>query len=624
MNSGTSAGGIDAIGRQRAVNKFSIKVATVNGSGSQTSNGVLLRALFKMGIPVTGKNLFPSNIHGMPTWYIIRLSRDGFLAHRDEYEIAVCMNRDSLADDVSGVAPGGLVLYDDSFEVPGGREYVSYYPMPVKQLIRDAALPLALRDYLANMIYVGILAFLLNIELDEIEQAISWSFEGKTKPIELNLGMVRRAYAWAEQNTAPSVTFSAARMSGFNEGKLLMDGNTAAALGSIFGGVSVVSWYPITPSSSIADALNKYLPLLRSRPDDAATYAVIQAEDEIAAAGMVVGAGWAGARAMTATSGPGLDLMVEIIGLAYFAEVPMVVWDVQRVGPSTGLPTRTCQGDIQDAYYMSHGDTKHVVLFPASPKECFDFGVEAFDLAEELQTPVIVLSDLDLGMNLWSTDSPEYPSGSMRRGKVLTAEDLERLGGEWARYRDVDGDGICYRTLPGTRHKAAGYFTRGTGHDERARYSERADDWEENLNRLGRKFETAASMVPGPAMSLMDGAQVGIISVGSNDPAVFEARDILRAEGIDSSYLRVRALPIQDAIRDFLRAHDPVFVVENNYSGQLYQILLSEEPGCGRTLVSVARSNGLPLTAAWISGRIRERLRTVNVFQRALESEVSK
>ena len=330
MNNGTSAGSIGAVGRERAVNDFSIRVATVNGSGSQTSNGVLLRALFKMGIPVTGKNLFPSNIHGMPTWYIIRLSRDGYLAHREEHEIVVCMNRDSLPEDVTGLAPGGLVLYDDSFEVPGGREDISYYPMPVKQLIRDAALPFALRDYLANMIYVGVLAFLLHIELDEIEQAISWSFEAKPKPIELNMGMVRRAYAWAEQNTGRSTAFSVARMSGFNEGKLLMDGNTAAGLGSIFGGVSVVSWYPITPSSSIADALNKHLPRLRRLPDGAATYAVIQAEDEIAAAGMVVGAGWAGARAMTATSGPGLDLMAEIIGLAFFAEVPMVVWDVQR------------------------------------------------------------------------------------------------------------------------------------------------------------------------------------------------------------------------------------------------------------------------------------------------------
>jgi 2-oxoglutarate/2-oxoacid ferredoxin oxidoreductase subunit alpha len=593
--------------RPVVVNDFTLNIATVNGSGSQTSNGVLLRALFKMGIPVNGKNLFPSNIQGLPTWYVIRLSKHGYLARRDGYDIAICMNGRSFAEDMAGVAPGGVVLYDDALPIPVRREDVTYYAMPVNQLVKDANLPHDLRDYIANMVYVGALAFLLGIDLAEIQNAVDWNFNGKVKPIMLNMDMVNRAYQWAEQNLVKKDRFCVERMAGFNEGKVLVDGNTAGALGAIWGGLTFAAWYPITPASSLAEALTKYLPQVRCDPDnDKATFAIIQAEDELAALGMVIGAGWAGARAMTSTSGPGLSLMAEFAGLSYFAEVPAVIWDVQRIGPSTGLPTRTCQGDILSCYYLSHGDTRHVLLFPGTPAECFTFGGQALDLAERLQTLVLVLSDLDLGMNSWISERFAYPDKPIDRGKVLSAEDLERIGGSWGRYKDIDGDGIPYRTLPGNPNRAAGYFTRGTGHNEMALYTERPEDWERNMERLARKFETARELVPGPVLHAAPGARIGIISVGSNDPAVLEARDLLRAGGIDTAYLRLRALPIGQAVRDFMRSYDRIYVVENNHDGQLHKILLSEEPAVAPHLISVAHSDGLQLAAEWICGAIQQ------------------
>ena len=592
-----------------AVNNFSLSIATVNGSGSQTSNGVLLRTFFKMGIPVNGKNLFPSNIQGLPTWYVIRLSKDGYLARRDPYEVAVCMNNRTAAEDMAKVAEGGIVLYDDAIAIAARRPDVTYYPLPVSKLVKGANVAFELRDYIANMAYVGALIYLLDIDVAEIEAAVDWNFEGKRKPIDLNMEMVRRSYDWAQANLVKTDPYRVERMHGFNENKILIDGNAAAALGTIWGGVTVVGWYPITPASSVVDALNKYLPKLRTDPEtDKATFAVIQAEDELAAIGMVVGAGWAGARAMTSTSGPGLDLMAEIAGLAYFAEVPAVIWDVQRVGPSTGLPTRTSQADILSAYYLSHGDTRYPLLFPADPTECFEFGSLAFDLAERLQTLVMVLSDLDIGMNIWATDRFQYPEKPMDRGKVLDAEQLRALAGAWGRYKDVDGDGIGYRTLPGTPHPGAAYFTRGTGHTESATYSERPEDWEANLGRLARKFETARGLVPGPVVDAGGNPRIGIISVGSNHPAIIEARDLLAAAGIESSYMRLRALPINDTVREFMHGFEKVFVVENNYDGQLHQILLSEEPLCGGDLVSVARNNGLPLSAAWIAEQIQRKM----------------
>ena len=589
-----------------SVNDFVINVATANGSGSQTSNGVLLRALFKMGIPVNGKNLFPSNIQGLPTWYIIRLSKDGYLARRETTEVQVCMNGRTVAEDMEETSSGGIILYDDSLPVANQRKDVTFYPMPVKELVKAAQLPHSLRDYVANMVYVGVLTELLGIDPAEVEAALSWHFAGKEKPLRLNMDMIERAILWTREHVDPQNALRVERMTGFNEGKVLVDGNTAGALGALAGGLTLASWYPITPSSSLAESIDKYADTLRTDPDTGkATVAVIQAEDELTAMGMAVGAGWAGTRAMTCTSGPGISLMAEFAGLAYFAEIPAVIWDIQRMGPSTGLPTRTSQGDILPAYYLSHGDTRHVLLFPANPVECFEFGRTAFDLAEELQTLVLVLSDLDLGMNLHISDPFDYSDAPFKRGKVLTAEELTELGGSWARYRDVDGDGIAYRTLPGTKHNLAAYFTRGTGHNEYAFYSERADDWEQNLERLHRKFETARDMVPPPVIHEQEEASIGIISLGSNDAAVQEARARLVAAGQPTSYLRLRALPINDRVRGFIDSYEMIFVVEANYDGQLYKILTTEEPGQATKLHSIAKCNGLPLSARFIVEQIQ-------------------
>lgn len=591
--------------QRRIINDFNINVATANGSGSQTSNSLLIRSLFKMGIPVTGKNLFPSNIQGLPTWYNIRLSKDGYLARREAVEVMVCMNGATVAEDMASVAPNGIILYDEALPIAAKRPDVKYYAMPVKELVKAADLPFALKDYVANMVYVGVAAHLLEIEMDELRAALEWNFSGKPKPIAMNWNMLKSAYDWAVANLANDQPYRVERMSGWNEGKVLIDGNTAAGLGALYGGMTFLSWYPITPSSSLADAINTYAPTLRKDPETGkATYAVIQAEDELAAIGMVLGAGWAGARSMTATSGPGISLMAEFAGYAYFAEIPSVIWDIQRMGPSTGLPTRTSQGDLFAAYYLGHGDTHHPVLFPATPKECFEMAGTAFDLAERLQTLVFVLSDLDLGMNLWITDEFDYPETPLDHGKVLTAEDLRARGGKWGRYVDEDGDGIPYRTLPGTEHPLASYFTRGTGHNEYAGYSERSEDWENNLYRLRHKFDTARTLVPKPVIDDVEEAHVAIISLGSNDTAVQEARDRLRKAGVETSYLRLRALPISQTVCDFIASYDKVYIIENNFDGQLHKIMLTETPEYAGRLVSIAKCDGLPLSARFITESI--------------------
>ena len=591
--------------QRRIVNDFNINVATANGSGSQTSNSLLIRSLFKMGIPVTGKNLFPSNIQGLPTWYNIRLSKDGYLARREAVEVMICMNAPTVAEDMASVAPNGIILYDDALPIAAKRADVQYYAMPVKNLVKAADLPFALKDYVANMVYVGVAAYLLEIEMDEIRAAVEWNFKGKPKPIAMNWNMIEAAYNWAVENLANEQPYRVARLSGFNEGKVLIDGNTAAGIGALYGGVTFVSWYPITPSSSLADAITAYAPDLRKDPETGkATYAIIQAEDELAAIGMVLGAGWSGARSMTATSGPGISLMSEFGGMSYFAEIPAVIWDIQRMGPSTGLPTRTSQGDVLAAYYLGHGDTKHVVLFPSTPKECFEMAGTAFDLAERLQTLVFVLSDLDLGMNLWISEEFDYPDAPFDRGKVLTAEDLRDRGGKWGRYVDEDGDGITYRTLPGTDHPLAAYFTRGTGHNEYAGYSERSEDWEKNLFRLARKFETARTLVPKPVIDDVEEARIAIISMGSNDPAIQEARDRMRKAGVETSYLRLRALPISQTVRDYIASYDEVYVIENNFDGQLHKILLTETPEYATRLISIAKCDGMPLSARFITESI--------------------
>src|SRR5450432_619911 len=589
-------------------NDFAIVAATVNGSGSQTANTVLIRALFKMGIPVNGKNLFPSNIAGLPTWYTIRLSKDGYVARRDDYHVLVAMHKSTQVEDIQKLAPDGICIYPEDWKLKDLRTDVTYFPMPITSMAKESGADASLRDYVANMVYVGALTQLLGIDIEEIKNALSFHFSGKAKPIALNFGVVEKAFEFAQQNHARPENLRVERMNA-TTGKALIEGNSAAALGAIFGGVTVAAWYPITPSTSVIDSLKDYAAEMRVDPvTHESTCAIIQAEDELAAIGMVVGAGWAGARAMTATAGPGLSLMSEFAGMAYFAEIPAVIWDIQRMGPSTGLPTRVSQGDVLKAYFLSHGDTKHVVLLPGDMAECFEFGWTAFDLAEHLQTLILVLSDLDLGMNLWMTEPFQYPEKPFDRGKVLTAEDITRMNG-FARYRDDDNDGIGPRTLPGTEHPLAAYFTRGTGHNEFSQYSERPDDWENNLKRLQRKHDTARKLVPQPIDDIVSGAEIGIIAYGSSNPPVIEARDILRDEGIKTSYQRVRALPLGEATHEFLAKHNRVYVIDNNFDGQMAELVRLENPEFAMHITSLAHCDGLPLTARWIAQNIMEQER---------------
>jgi 2-oxoglutarate ferredoxin oxidoreductase subunit alpha len=584
------------------INDFSIVVATVNGTGSQTSNLVLLRALFKMGIPVNGKNIFPSNIQGLPTWYHIRVSHEGFTARRHTSEVLIAFNQATVKGDIADLPPGGVCIYNADWRDAPLRDDVTNYAIPVNQFLREADVRGKLRDYMANMIYVGAAAQLLRISLAEIEEALSFYFGRRQKLVDQNMNLVRLAYEWTADNIEKQDEYAVEPLD-LTGGQILITGNEAGGLGAIFGGATLVSWYPITPSTSLVDAMNDHLPLRANPETGETTCAVIQAEDELAAIGMVVGAGWAGARAMTATSGPGISLMTEFVGLAYFAEIPAVIWDIQRVGPSTGLPTRTSQGDITAAYFLGHGDTKHVLLLPGTVAECFEFGTTAFDLAEQLQTPVFVMSDLDLGMNNWMSRPFDYPTEPLKRGKVLTAAELDermKSGAGHGRYVDVDGDGVAYRTLPGNEHPRAAYFTRGTGHNPQAVYSERSEDWLENMGRLARKFETARQLVPPPVIDTVEGAEIGIIAYGTSLDAIIEARHRLAEAGVKTSFMRLRALPINGEVRDFIAAHDKLLVVELNRDGQLWEILKMELPDLATKLHSLAYLDGLPLTARWL------------------------
>ncbi len=586
------------------VNDFTLVVATVNGSGSQTSNLALVRAFFRMGIPVCGKNLFPSNIQGLPTWYTIRVNAEGHTANKLKADLLVAMNMATFREDLKDLKQGGVCFYDDRLTEPTDRPDVIFYPVPVRDLVIEAEPPKQLREYVANMVYVGVLTEILEIDIEEIRSALDTHFGGREKSVALNMKMIDLAASWVRDNLAKRDPYRVERMPK-DEELLLVDGNTAAALGAIYGGVTVASWYPITPASSLAETLEYYLPHLRSDPETGkATYAVVQAEDELAAIGMAVGAGWVGARAMTSTSGPGISLMSEFAGLAFFAEIPIVIWDVQRMGPSTGLPTRTSQGDVLPVRFLSHGDTRHTILIPAAPHECFEFGWRAFDLAERFQTPVFVLSDLDLGMNLWVSKPFQYPEEDMDRGKVLSAEELEKLG-DYGRYRDIDNDGIAPRTLPGTDHPLAAFFTRGTGHDERAIYSEKAQDWDANIERLWRKLESVRDVLPAPVVQYMDDTEVGIIAFGSTDPAIVEAREYLSAEGIETDYLRIRAIPFSKTVKEFIQEHECVYVIEMNTDGQMHQLLQLEWPELATKLVSLTKNNGLPLDADWSSEAVR-------------------
>ncbi|HMD90635.1 MAG TPA: 2-oxoacid:acceptor oxidoreductase subunit alpha [Anaerolineaceae bacterium] len=595
--------------RDPIVNNFSISISTVNGSGSATANSTILRALFKMGIPVNGKNIFPSNIQGLPTWYNIRLSKEGYLARLDNNDIVIAMNPTTFAREQQSIISGGVLFYADDIKFTIGRDDIISYAMPVKKLTKEANVPANLREYIANMVYVGVLAEMLGIDLDAIYQSLDLHFKGKKVPVDSNFEVVKSAAKWASENLVKKDIYRVEKMNG-TSGCIMADGNTAAALGAIYGGVQFAAWYPITPASSLAEELIQYLPTLRKDPlTGKTTYAVVQAEDEIAAIGMATGAGWGGLRSMTSTSGPGLSLMAEYLGMAYFAEIPVVVWDVQRVGPSTGLPTRTSQADLTFVNFVGHGDTQYIILLPGSVKECFEFGWRAFDIAERIQTPVLVLSDLDLGMNQWMSDKFEYPEVSMDRGKILWEDDMDKLlerlkGAEWGRYLDIDGDGIPYRTVVGNRHPKSVYFTRGTGHDEYGHYSEDPEVWERILNRIRAKFTTAKQYLPKPIIRKNDGAKFGIIAYGSVDPAVEEARDLLAKAGILTDYMRVRSIPFAPEVGEFIKEHSKNYVVEINRDGQLKQLLTLETPDYATHLIQTSHIDGLPLTARWVEEQI--------------------
>ncbi len=592
-------------GQQQIINNLSIQVATVNGSGSQTANLVLLRAIFQMGIPVSGKNLFPSNIAGLPTWFTIRASQHGFIARRRDSEYMVAMNPETAEEDVMTLKPGAACVYDERLNLKRLREDVIFYPVPFDQLVTPVCPDARLRKLVRNMIYDGILARLLGIEMEEIHKALQKQFKKKAKAAELNWNAARAGHEYAEKNLVKADPYKLERMNA-TAGKILIEGNAATALGALFAGVTVVTWYPITPSSSVCETLTEYMKRYRiDQETGKATFAIVQAEDELAALGMALGAGWAGARSMTSTAGPGISLMAEFVGFGYYVEIPAVIFDIQRVGPSTGLPTRTAQGDIISTALLSHGDTMHPMYLPCSVSECFSMAMDSFNLAEELQTPVFVMSDLDLGMNTWMSEPFEYPTKPISRGKVLSAEQVRQMGG-FQRYKDVDGDGIGYRTLPGTPDRLCGWFARGSGHNEKAIYSERPDVYVNNMDRLAHKFETARTKMPPPVVVHGATNEVGIIAYGTSHWAIEESLGQLRREyKIDAGYCRLRAFPFTREVHDFINRYERVYVIDQNRDAQMLGLLRLE---CSAEEISKLRSvrhyDGLPIDARSVTDEI--------------------
>jgi len=587
--------------RQRVTNDFSINVATVNGSGSQSANSVLLKSIFGMGVPVSGKNLFPSNIAGLPTWYTIRASKDGYVARKRESEVLVALNPDTAKEDALALPTGGVAIYEEKLDLKQYRNDVVFYPVPLDKITAAICPEAKLRKLVKNMVYVGAVAQILQIDLGVVESNLKRQFSKKPKVFDLNFGAVKAGFDYAQTTFTKQDPYYIEAMDE-TKGKIIIDGNAACGMGAVFAGVTVVAWYPITPSTSVVEATADLLKKFRVTPEGKATYAVVQAEDELAAIGMVLGAGWAGARSMTATSGPGISLMAEFTGLGYYAELPGVIFDVQRTGPSTGMPTRTSQADLLSTAFLSHGDTKHIVLLPGNVKECFEFGCQAFDLTERLQTPVFVLTDLDLGMNNWMSEQFDYPEKPQDRGKVLSKEDLDRLGG-FARYRDVDGDAIGYRTLPGTMHPKAAYFTRGSGHNDAAGYTEKPDEYQEVMDRLVRKFESARKLVPGPVTVKQGSSKIGFLAYGTTDFALRESMDQIKKEfNKDVDYMRIRAYPFAHEIHDFVASHERVYVVEQDRDAQLASLLKLDLPAEQvAKLRSILHYNGLPLDARTIT-----------------------
>ena len=587
------------------INDLSIEVATINGSGSQTANQVLMRTIFQMGVPVSGKNIFPSNIAGLPTYFQIRAHHAGYSARKQDVDLMICMNPETAKADAAKLGPGSLLVFDESLKLGGLCPDLLEFPVPFQQIVTKCCPDPKLHKLVKNMVYVGVTAQILGLDPEEARKALSKQLGGKPRAIEVNEAAILAGFSWAQENLPVQHHFRILRDEQ-TKGQLIIDGNSACALGALFAGVSVVAWYPITPSSSLVETLIDYADRFRMDPDSGRRdLAIVQMEDELASAGVLMGAGWAGARAMTATSGPGISLMSEMIGLGYFTEVPAVFVDVQRIGPSTGLPTRTSQGDITLCAHCSHGDTRHICLYPATMEECFRFTYDAFDLAERFQTPVFVVSDLDLGMQSWICDPFDYPEKPLDRGKVLDQQQLAEIQ-DWGRYKDVDGDGICYRTLPGTPGGKGAYFTRGSGHNAQAQYTEIPADYVALMDRLRRKVENAKAFVPGPLIT-GTGPSRGLMAFGSSDPAVLEAMALLESEmDLATRYLRIRALPFGDEVEAFLGEMEVVYVVEQNRDGQMAGLLKEAFPAHAGKLRSVLYYDSLPITARAVTDVIAE------------------
>ena len=600
-----------AVATLEAVNDFVVKFANVNGSGSASANELFAKAILRMGVPVSPRNIFPSNIQGLPTWYEVRVAQAGWLGRRGGVDLMVAMNPQTWDADVAEISPGGYLFYDNSKPLPKSkfRDDITVIGVPLTEICNATYTDPRQRQLFKNIMYVGALSALLDLDVPAIEQLIAEQYKGKEKLLKPNIEALHLGRNWVMEHLPHPIGLRVRKADAVGD-RIFVEGNAAAALGCVYGGATVCAWYPITPSSSLAEAFAKYCQKYRVDAEGNAKFAIIQAEDEIASIGMVTGAGWNGARAFTATSGPGISLMNEFIGLAYFAEIPVTIIDVQRGGPSTGMPTRTQQSDITLCAYASHGDTKHVLLFPEDPHECFAFAARALDLADRLQTPVFVMTDLDIGMNqrlcapfTWD-DAHAYD-----RGKVLSAEELD-AGKEFARYKDLDGDGIPYRTWPGTHPDKGAYFTRGTSRNPQAQYSERGPDYIYNMERLLRKFETAKSLVPQPVVAQSDiPSKHGAIFFGSTSPAMAEAIEVLQADGIALDTLRLRAFPFPESVREFIDAHESVFVVEQNRDGQLRSLLVNEFGIDPARLVAVLHYDGTPITARFIAGAISAQLR---------------
>lgn len=593
---------------QSRLNDFVLKVANVNGTGSASANSLLMKSYFRMGVPVVGKNYFPSNIQGMPTWYEIRVTGDGYAARSGEVDIMLAMNAETYAQDIREVTPGGYLIYDSTWprQQSLSRPDITVLGIPLARLVNDAFANPRVRILMKNMAYVGAVAALTGINMDVIKELIEQMFAGKPKLVPANVQAIELGYDYARENFDCPLPLAVQKMDK-TKGHIMIDGNTAAALGCVYAGATVGAWYPITPSTSLMDAFKSFCAKLRTDKDSGdKRYCIVQAEDELSSAGVVLGAGWTGARAFTTTSGPGIALMGELVGLGYYAEIPMVLFDIQRVGPSTGMPTRTQQGDIQICAYASHGDTKHICLYPADPRECFEMAVNAFDLAERFQTPVFVVSDLDVGMNDWMIPDLQWDdSYRPDRGKVLSDEDLEKIT-SFHRYLDVDGDGIPYRTLPGSHPKGV-YFNRGAGHNKWGGRTEQSDEYQDVMDRLLIKWATAAKEVPKPLeLRAGKGTAWGILTVGSCDGACREALDKLAAEGIAIDYMRVKAFPFSAEVEAFLEDHDRIFVVEQNRDAQLRGMLVNETPVEKAKLTSILHYNGMPMDCRAIVAAIEE------------------